>query len=179
MVVLVLGGAGIYLLTQNQSKPGPAEPMLDQTQEQEESQIVDTEDVGDKENYTGTLKKMVGLGVPLKCTFNQGDEYSGTTWVKGKKFYSEIESQEKAGKVIFKDDCMWNWSEGEEEGIKMCFEPEEAEDMFSGETDTGQTNLPTDVNFNCQPAVFTDAKFDPPSGIEFMDMDEMMQEFSQ
>lgn len=134
---------------------------------------------GDKETYTGTLKKMVDLGVPLKCTYTQEGGFSGTTWVKGKKFYTEVEAEGQSGKIIFKDDCMWNWSEGQEQGIKMCFDPEEADDMFSGEADTGQTNLPTDVDFNCKPAVFTDAKFNPPNDIEFMDMDQMMQQFSQ
>lgn len=175
VIILVISGIAGYFLIQKDSLPS-TDQVIDQ---EEESQAVDTEDTSDKEKYTGTLKKMVDLGVPLKCTFSQGEEYSGTTWVKGEKFYSEIESEGQSGKVIFKDNCMWNWSEGQEQGVKMCFDPEEAEEMFSGETDTGQTGLPTDANFNCQPAVFTDARFNPPSGIEFMDMDELMQGMSE
>jgi len=178
LVVLVVGGVGAYLfMNQSGQEMMPMTPS--QQQGQQEEKDMDTDQEAEKENYTGNLKKMVDLGIPLKCTFNQGDEYSGTTWVKGKKFYSEISADNQVSKIIFKDDCMWTWSDAQDQGVKMCFEPEEATDIFSGEAEAGETNLPTDANFNCNPAVFTDAKFNVPSGVEFMDFDQMMEGLSQ
>jgi hypothetical protein len=174
LIVLVLGGLAAYLLTQNKMLPEKQTQRTKTEQEQLEQESIER-------NYTGTLKKIMGLGVSLKCTWSQGDNYSGTTWVKENKFYGEINSQGKTNQVIFKDDCMWTWTSAEEQGIKMCFQPEEAEEMISGEaeaTEGGQT-MPADVNYSCQPAVFTDAKFNPPSDIEFMDLDQMMQGMGQ
>jgi uncharacterized protein YxeA len=178
LVVLVVGGVGAYLFM-NQSGQEMMPKTPSQQQGQQEEKDMDTDQEAEKENYSGNLMKMINLGVPLKCTFSQGDRYSGTMWVKGKNFYNEVTSEEQIGRIIYKDDCMWSWAEGQEKGIKMCFDPDEANDVFSGEAETGQTNLPTDVEFDCRPAVFTDAKFSVPSGVEFMDMDEMMQQFSQ
>jgi len=182
LVILVVGGVGGYLYVKNKGTKTVDQAIkeMEQLSEEGTEQTQGGADTGSKkENYSGTLKKMVDLGIPLKCTFSQNGGSSGTTWVKGEKFYTEMKTENRSGKIIFKNDCMWNWSEGEKNGIKMCFDPEEADEMFSGQAEAGQTNLPTDVDFNCKPAVFTDAKFNPPSSIEFMDMDEMMQQYSQ
>lgn len=175
LVVLVVGGVGAYLFM-NQGDQEMMPKKSGQQQEQEED--MDTEQEAGKDNYSGKLMKMVNLGIPLKCTFSQND-YSGTTWVKGKNFYSEISAEGQTSKIVFKDDCMWTWSDAQDQGVKMCFEPEEATDIFSGEAEAGETNLPTDANFNCKPAVFTDAKFSVPGGVEFMDFDQMMEGLTQ
>ncbi len=180
VVVLIIGAIGGYFLVQRENLP------VDQIVDSEGSQDIDwsdqegvQEDIGVEDDaediYTGTLKYMVGLGIPLRCDLQTAD-YSGTTWVKGESFYTEVDSDGQTGKIIFKDDCLWNWSEGESQGVKMCFDPEEAEEIISGQTDSPETtDLPTGVEYNCRPAAITDAKFNPPSNVEFMDMDELMQ----
>ena len=183
LVVLVVGGVGAYLFM-NQSGQEMMPKVLDTAQQEqggEDQQSIEDEGQKEvtKESYTGNLAMMVKLGVPLKCTFSQGDRYSGTMWVKGKNFYNEVTSEDETGKIIFKDDCMWSWSEGQEKGIKMCFDPDESSSIFSGDSETGQANIPTNVDFNCKPAVFTDAKFSVPSGVEFVDFDQMMEGLTQ
>lgn len=174
VIVLIVGGLGAYLVTRKETLP------TDEGQTEEIEQMQEEQEAEEK-TYSGTLEKIMGLGVSLKCTWSQGEDYSGISWVKGDKFYSEINSQGQTSQVIFKDDCMWTWSDAQEQGVKMCFQPEEAEEMISGErepTEGGQT-MPADVDYNCQPAVFTDAKFNPPNDVQFMDLDEMMQGMGQ
>jgi hypothetical protein len=187
LILVVVVGLGGYLLTRQTKTPEIQMPTGQEVPTTESEETQETETGTENETFTGRLKAMVGLGIPLKCSFDQGDDYQITTWIKGEKFYSEIVSQEGTAQVIFKDDCMWNWSDDREQGIKMCFEPEEAEQMLSGESKEGETDqnletdqdLPTDVDYNCQPTTVSDAKFNPPSDIEFMDFDQMMEGLSQ
>lgn len=138
------------------------------------------EQTGGEESYSGSLQKMMGLGIPLKCEWKRDETYYGSSWVKGDKSYSEVFNEGKTGKVIFKDDCMWSWEEGNPQGFKMCMEPTE-EDMEAPEgveqpqTEQAPMGPPKDMNYSCRPAVFTDAKFNPPSNVNFMSMEEMMQ----
>ena len=78
------------------------------------------------------------------------------------------------GEVIIKDNCMWSWSEGESQGMKTCFDAAE-QDIW----DEPQGASASDVEYHCVPTVITDAKFIPPTNIEFMDLDEMMGGYGQ
>lgn len=169
IVILVVGGLGGYLLFQRDGLPS----MSDQAEVvDQEDWISDIEEEG--ETFTGSLENMIGLNIPLRCTWSQEDA-SGTTWVKGRQFYTEVESQGQESQIIFKDDCMWAWSESEERGMKMCFDADQAEEIISGEADTPEaTQLPTDMSFNCRPAAITDARFNPPTDVQFIDLDEFM-----
>lgn len=181
LVGAVVLGAGAYFLSQNKGQLPTAQP-----EQQNQQESTSGQDSGQQERFTGTLKKMLGLGKSLKCSWRRGEEGSGTTWVKNEMFYNEVTSEGQQGRVIFKDDCMWSWQEGKTQGVKMCFSPEQADEMLSGETESSQesedsqtetteANVPTDVEYNCQPAVVSDAKFNPPKDIQFMDMDQLMQ----
>lgn len=117
------------------------------------------------ESFTGQLKEAIARGVPMKCTYTQGD-FTGTGFIKGKNYYGEISQEGKKGYVIMKDDCMWSWSEGENQGIKMCFE----EDIWEQEEGT----VPTEAEYYCSPTLVSDSQFNPPASVDFLDMDEMM-----
>ena len=124
------------------------------------------------ESFTGKLKAAVTLGVSMKCTYQQGD-FTGTGYIKGKRYYGEVMQQGKKGYVIMKDNCMWSWGTEQAQGVKMCFE----EDIFEQEQEYEGVEgaVPTEAEYHCTPAVFPDSRFDPPSNVNFMDMDQMMQ----
>ncbi|MEA2020642.1 MAG: hypothetical protein U9M98_02895 [Patescibacteria group bacterium] len=169
--VLVVAGVGAwYFLGRSGGQPVTVRGPSSQSERAQESKT-----------YTGTLQKMVGLGMSLKCTW-EAEGNSGTSWVKGDQTYTEVNAEGQVAKVIAKDDCMWSWSEGQAKGIKMCYDTSEA--MYAeGESDTGDGSTsevgavkpPTDVQYNCRPATVSAGKFNPPSNVEFMDMQEMMQ----
>jgi len=130
---------------------------------------------GEEKSHVGNLEKIMSLGVPFKCTWKRDDTYYGTAWVKGENSYSEITMQGKEARVINKGGCMWNWEEGNPQGVKICFDPAEiTEESQVGSQE--QMKPPADIDYHCSPAVFTESKFDPPSGVKFMDMDEMMMD---
>jgi len=127
--------------------------------------------------FSGSLKAVMALGVPMKCTWKRDNNYFGASWVKGKDSYGEITMEGRNVKVIYKDNCMWNWQEGNSQGMKMCFDPVEMEKMLEGESVQGQDQsqgMPADIDYRCAPAVFTEAKFNPPAGVNFMDLEDMM-----
>lgn len=133
-----------------------------------------------EEGYSGNLEKMMGLGIPLKCTWKKDESYYGTSWVKGKKSYGEIVQEGKTAKVINKDNCVWAWEEGSPQGTKMCMEisqeemkqaVEESKEMMRQQ----QGYQPSDIDYKCRPAVINDSKFNPPSNVKFMDLEEMMK----
>lgn len=117
-----------------------------------------------------SLKAAVELGVPMKCSYKvEGAEYEG--YIKGKQWRGKMKSADgKFGEVILKDNCMWSWTSEDAQGLTMCFEPEEGEDDVWDQQDM------TDVEYNCVPTAITDAKFDPPSNIKFLNLQEMMQQ---
>ena len=125
------------------------------------------------EEFIGKVKDVVALGVPMKCTYTQGG-VSGTSYIKGKKMYGEVTVEGKLALMILKDNCMWNWNQGETQGIKSCFE-EDFWEMGEEAVQEGQASVPTEADYRCAPAVFPDSKFNPPGNVSFMDIDELMQ----
>jgi hypothetical protein len=131
----------------------------------------------EKSPFTGSLKAAVALGVPMKCTYEEnGTEYSGI--IKGKQYKGTVVMQDGTeGTVIMKDNCIYTWSDVDNQGIKMCNE-EEGYDMWEEPEEDydveGQSGEEASVDYVCYPTVATDAEFNLPSGVNFMDLDAMM-----
>jgi hypothetical protein len=121
------------------------------------------------EAFTGKLKELLGLGQALKCTW-QHEGSSGTGYIKANQYYGEIISEGGEGYVIIKNNCMWTWSKEEKQGVKMCFEPEKGE-----EGDLLDTEGSPQGDFTCVPAIVSDAQFNPPTDISFIDIDQMLK----
>ena len=132
-----------------------------------------------EKTYSGTLEKMMALGIPLKCTWKKDENSYGSSWVKGKKSYAEVVQEGKTGKIIWKDGCMWSWEEGNPQGTKMCWKvsQEEMKEMRQegAEMMKGQGDQPSDIEYSCRPATITEDRFNPPENVSFMDLDQMRQ----
>lgn len=149
---MVVGLLGAYMMFGRGNKAGIVETMT-----------------GEDQPFSGTLKAAVAMGVPMKCSYSvDGAEYE--SYVKGEQFMGKISANGKVGSVIIKDSCMWSWSDEEVQGIKTCFEPVEGEDSIWDSPDTSEL----DMNYTCRPAAIGDDKFDPPSNVNFVDLDAMM-----
>ena len=148
--ILAIAGAGWYFL--KGSKGGVGLP-------------------GAAKSYTAKgLKAVIDLGVPMKCSYKVGDmEYEG--YVKGQQWRGHMQFPDgRQGEIIFKDNCMWSWGD-DKKGTKMCFEPTEEDETIWDEPQQGAT---MDLDYQCRPTAITDAKFTPPSDVQFMDLDQMM-----
>jgi predicted house-cleaning noncanonical NTP pyrophosphatase (MazG superfamily) len=173
VVALVIGG---YLM---KSKQGPMEKI----QKKMDGKIAQ---YSEKNPFQGGFQAAAALGVPMKCTYKAGEmEYQGK--IKGEKFRGEITMADgQTGHIIFKDNCMYSWSDDQKDmGFKMCDMEEFAEDltenmdeeMVDYQQNKGQNNLPD--NLKCYPAAVSDSDFETPSDVTFKDFGGMMDEFSQ
>ena len=117
-----------------------------------------------EEKYEGKdLKSLIALGKALKCSYEvAGNSYEG--YVKGKQWRGEFKNAEgKKGEVIItKEGCNYNWDPETKKGIKMCLDPEEVWDDESNQ-------MGIQDNYICRPAVVSDAKFNPPNDVNFID----------
>jgi len=175
VVLAILGVIAFAIMNRKESDTVETNgTSTDLSSEESESSVPDT--------FTGTLMDAIKLGVGMKCTYEvEGNEYEG--YIKGEQYKGKMKTTEgKEAEVIVKDNCMWTWAENETQGMKICFEESETES--TNIWDQPQGAMGTDMNYKCLPAAITDAQFDPPSNIEFINpMDsvnlDMMEENSE
>src|SRR4030043_164693 len=128
------------------------------------------------ESFTGKICEAFTRPFPLKFTYKKDYHNFATAYIKNKKYYAELMTAGKSGYLILLDNCLWSWSKDEAQGVKMCFEPEEGEDIW---TDMEKEQQSSDMDYNCSPSVINDAVFTPPSNVNFTDFDQMMQGLGQ
>lgn len=169
VVAVVILGAGAYLVLGNRSVNAPSDDTSSSSTTSSEEETV-------AEKFTGTLKEAVALGVGMKCTYNvEGNEYAG--YVKGENYRGSMKNVEgQVGEVIVKDNCMWTWSEDQVQGVKMCFEETEAAETESVSIwDREEVGAAAEVAYSCMPYAVSDSQFTPPSDVQFMDMESIME----
>jgi hypothetical protein len=125
----------------------------------------------------GTLKEAVALGVGMKCTYEiEGNKYEG--YIKGENYRGKIKTAEgKEGGVIMKGNCMWTWTEGESQGVKICYDETDVETEETDVWEQPQGTVGPDMTYTCVPAAVTDAQFTPPADVNFLDLESMMEGF--
>lgn len=126
----------------------------------------------EEKGFTGKLKDALLLGQSMKCSWQKEGKELATAFIKDKKVYSEAIHEDKKMHSIVRDNCLYAWEEGENQGFKMCFEPTtETEDSLMETEGT----LPADIDYHCTPTVLTDAMFEPPANVNFISSEEMMR----
>lgn len=131
------------------------------------------------EEFSGTLAQAMKLGVPMKCEW-QTNEGSGESFVKGEDMYVKTTMSGKTGYMVKKGDCINTWEEGKTQGVKICQEqlPEASDQPNDWQPDSGSykaEGVDMNVQYKCQPDIFTGDRFDLPAGVQFTDMGEMMK----
>lgn len=114
---------------------------------------------GKGEKFVGKIEEIIAKDAPMKCTYAQ-EGFTGVSFIKGKKMYSEVSIEEGATTyTIIRDNCMWNWGWAGNQGTKICFE----EDVWQ----VSET-VPVGAEPRCIPATLADSRFEPPADIIFM-----------
>lgn len=126
----------------------------------------------EEEGFVGKLKDALTLGQSMKCTWEEGDN-SATVYIKDSKIRTEMTQAGKEMHSIMVENCTYTWQEGETQGFKVCVEPEEGggEEAMTPEEITAE--MP-EYNYNCEPAIVAESMFNPPAGVNFLSMEEMM-----
>lgn len=162
-VVVVIGAALLLLVNKNE----PSSNVGEDSQNSQESMA---------EKFTGSLKEAIALGVGMKCTYEvDGVSYEG--YVKGQNYSGSVKTADgQTGKVIVKDDCVWSWSTDSDQGVKVCYNPEEVETDSESVWDQ-EDMIDANTVYNCNAAAVSDSEFTPPATVNFIDMDEMMKQY--
>lgn len=180
--LIVMAAAGVILAgcsLPTQLKKGAS------SEEAGESAMTESGETGEGQPFSGPLAAAVALGVPMKCTYTvNGVETTG--YIKGKQFRGMMDVQGKQGNVIMKDNCMWTWSEGEADGVKMCYEGDQAQQLWDNPEAAAENPEPNatpeeamspapQIEYNCLPTAIGDDEFTPPADVNFVDLGEMMK----
>jgi hypothetical protein len=129
-----------------------------------------------------SLRELLGLGVAQKCTFSttdaDGQSLSGTIIIDKTKFKQIVTTTSKdAGQVtvnaVSDGDYFYSWnSQTPSQGIKFKV-PTPGVSEAPQETNAN-LDLDQKFNYNCSPASISASEFDLPTGIEFTDLQALM-----
>ena len=142
-------------------------------------------ELANKENgVLGGLKNILNGGASLKC---ESDDGKAVTYTNGKTFRSEVLENEKKQIIIMKDDVMYSWESGTKTGNKMkkdCFdeiqkdlnlpEQDKTVDVIDDLSVENLEKEQAEGKINCKPS--TEADFNIPTDIKFVDQCEVMKE---
>jgi hypothetical protein len=120
------------------------------------------------ETFSGSLKLMIEKGVPMKCSYKQDENNSGTGYIKGRKYAGEVITNGVKSKILLIENCMYTWNEEAMQalGSKICFKPTDEKSIWDLQGESKS-------NYTCSPAIFSDSVFDIPTGTKFMDVGQM------
>jgi major membrane immunogen (membrane-anchored lipoprotein) len=143
-----------------------------------------------EENIKGSILDLAKMGKNVKCTYkfdNEEAAMEGTVYVSGSKTRSDIkikisDGTENDSTTITDGEWMYMWSTAAEQGTKMNIKDmEQMAEKYKTEGDAEEDsnnqykNQTQDVDYKCRPWVVDNSKFNIPTNIEFIDMNEMMK----
>lgn len=123
--------------------------------------------VGEAGLSFSSLKDAVSRGLPMKCSWGVSDLYSGETFIKDDMLYITYKPgwETNTRYVIIKDNCVWEWTDGEN-GKKTCLE--NIESFYDSITFSQiQESRMVDHKYNCVPMELTNSIFEVPENIAF------------
>lgn len=129
-----------------------------------------------------SLKDLFSMQTAQKCSMKQttDDEYTGTIYISGKKFYQETNTKEGTVYAISDGQTVYSWSTMSASGIKMDVNLEDlVNNPSSDDTKLSDMNLDPEkiADLKCSPWVVDASKFEAPSSIQFMDVSELLKNF--
>ncbi len=129
---------------------------------------------GSQTTSVNSLKDLLAKGIAQSCTFSS-DAESGTVYVSGGKtrgdFSSVTEGKTVLSHMIVDGNTSYLWTDGQNTGFKMSFDPNAAASATPGTAgttgSTGSFDANANMNYKCS-SWFADAsKFALPAGVTF------------
>lgn len=152
-----------------------------------QTQELNTDNNEDEGIIKGSLNKLMSLGKSVECEFNYVDSegtVEQTTYVSKEKFRSDstmtIDGDNVQVHSISDGTWLYMWSDMTPgQGTKIKFEDfiDDAQEAGQGEYESANLDLEKEYDFKCVPWIPNNAKFTPPSNIDFKDLGEMMDAF--
>ena len=176
LVAMILIAIVLFLMliqTQQVTAPATSEQINTDTQNQMKEETLSGKD---------TFANLFKVNRPLECTFSYNEDgrlNEGTVFINGKKsriesMYNDSNGVTFASSLIVNGEIMHIWGDAPQGkmAIKMKI-PTSAES--AGSASQSQFNLNTAVDYTCALWNVDESIFVPPSDVQFLDIDDMMQ----
>lgn len=123
------------------------------------------------DNSIATLNQAIALNKPITCVY-EDDVEKGVAYIAGDSlirydFESKVTGQTSGG-MLLTSSHIYTWDSDSKEGFKMPHNPVEDADEDDDFLDMDNEN-----DYSCYQWSVDNAKFTPPSDIDFVDMGEM------
>lgn len=126
-----------------------------------------------------SIKDAMIKSISLKCDYSTG-EIKSTVYLKGKSIYSESETKGIKNYTILKEEKLWAWSDKDKKGIYLDLSSaKEKPKVGDYKTQEEMVEELEAQKQNCQPAVVSDSLFNPPTTIQFQDLNQLFEKFGQ
>lgn len=184
VVLLLVGGGFLIIRNRNQLKEIGSSSV---------DQVVQEEQPGEENVFTGSLKSLLGLGRSVKCTWSVEDEgttMEGTVYVSGQKTRTETrtQNQEMDMTMYFLSDnnIAYSWNKGQTQGYKFGLDDfEDPQDIEEAEADTQiqanqyQEAWNNQYEYQCENWQVDNSIFEVPGNVVFTDMAEQAKQMQQ
>ena len=139
-------------------------------------------------NLFTSIKDAMSKSLSLKCEY-QVEGIKTTTYIKGDMLRITTEAADAEtgnGNAIVKDNKMWIWTEGEDEGflIELTQEDvvvEEQEAKTASDTTSREDVIKEIEKYkdSCSQAVVADSMFNPPADVTFSDLSKFQEQLME
>lgn len=165
VLVLIIGVYGAYRVYRHFKRLSTPVAQTQQATEQAETSPSST---------LGSLKDLMLKGIPQTCTYSS-DKSQGTLYMDGGKVRGDISTDTKVNNqmvkshIIISDKIIYMWSDGENSGYKMTYDPNATPAPAGTKTTnaSGALDPNTQMNYNCSAWIADNSKFAVPTGIKF------------
>ncbi len=146
---------------------------------------VGVETKNDNGGVVSSIKDAMGLGKTMRCTYrikDQNGESTVTTYVDGKKYATEMNIAGNKQRMVYNEEAMYTWQEGQKQGMKMtkaCTEEMDANIPEDSESNEDIPEIDAEDAFDgamdvkCEEV--SNADFSIPNDVEFQDQCEMLK----
>ncbi len=166
VIVLLLIGAGAYLVMSKSSTP--ATPLQTVNTQNEPAQSAQNAPA------LKSLKDLLTAGVAQKCTYQDTStaaNVSGTTYISAGKVRSDFTSVTSnitiSGHMVADGKTSYVWMDGQTTGFKMAFD--QASTASAGSAQQG-VDANKAMNYSCSAWVVDNTLFTPPTSVKFTDL---------
>lgn len=169
IIVLLIVGFGVYRVNVNNASKG------NQTVSQGSAGESTKYDIATQEsNAPSSLRELLSSGQSQRCTFSSTADDTvtdGTIFAASGKMRGDISTttSEKTimSHMIFSNNDLYVWMDGESNGMKMTFDPNKIQDE---EAKQQTVDLDETVDYQCSGWVGDPTLFEVPSSVTFTDL---------
>jgi len=188
ILIVIIGGLVYSASKKNSDQLTPTDETVVEVEEQQR----------DEGSFIGSIKDVMNFGETQKCTWLAPDQGEGTVYVDGKNTRSEFTMfavEDQPAQQMFSigdEEWAYTWNPATKKGMKVRVEEmkddgsqieqykEDGEGEGQIEKDVDYQNMvDQDYEFKCESWGSDPSMFVPPTDVEFVDMNVMVDEIKQ